>query len=88
MLSGLSSQQSLTSMTVNGSILKDDKLAEAIGESFYRVSSDITSLNYQSIPVTSVPDSYTIFAEAVEVLLSRVKERIRTLAQTKFRIGF
>ena len=36
MLSGLSSQQSLTSMTVNGSILRDDKLAEAIGESFYR----------------------------------------------------
>ena len=67
MLSGLSSQQSLTSMTVNGSILRDDKLAEAIGESFYRVSSDVTPLNYQPIPVTSVPDSYTIFPEAVEV---------------------
>ena len=44
MLSGLSRQQSMTSMTVNGSILKDDKLAEAIGESFYRVSSDIIPL--------------------------------------------
>ena len=70
MLSGLSSQQPLTSMTVNGSILKDEKLAEAIGESFYRVSSDITPLNFQLIPVTSVPGSYTIFPEAVEVLLS------------------
>ena len=78
MLSGLSSQQSLTSMTVNGSILRDDKLAEAIGESFYRVSSDITPLNYQPIPVTSVPGSYTIFPEVVEVLLSRVKERKAT----------
>ena len=78
MLSGLSSQQSLTSMTVNGSILRDDKLTEAIGESFYRVSSDIAPLNYQPIPVTSVPDSYTIFPEAVEVLLSRVKERKAT----------
>ena len=87
MLSGLSSQQSLTSMTVNGSILRDDKLAEAIGESFYRVSSDITPLNYQPIPVTSVSDSYTIFPEAVEALLSRVKERKAT-GLTKFRIGF
>ena len=54
MLSGLSSQQSLTSMTVNGSILRDDKLAEAIGESFYRVSSDITPLNpfqLQAFPI-------------------------------------
>ena len=73
MLSGLSSQQSLTSMPVNGSVLKDEKLAEAIGESFYRVSSDIIPLNFQPIPVTSVEDSYTIFPEAVEVLLSRVK---------------
>ena len=78
MLSGLSSQQSLTGMPVNGAILKDEKLAEAIGESFYRVSSDITPLNFQPMPVTSVPDSYTIFPEAVEAQLSRVKERKAT----------
>ena len=55
-------------------ILKDEKLAEAIGESFYRMSSDITPLNFQPIQVTSVPDSYTIFPEAVEAQLSRGQE--------------
>ena len=74
MLSGLSSQQPLTSMLVNGSILKDEQLAEAIGECFYRVSSDITPLNFQPISVISVPDSYMISLAAVEVQLSRIKE--------------
>ena len=59
MLSGLSSQQPLMSMPMNGSILKDEKLAEAIGESFYHVSSDITPLDFQPIPVTC-----TIFPES------------------------
>ncbi len=79
MLSGLSNQQAPTSMLVNGSVLENEQLAEAIGETFYRVSSDMTPLQFQPIPLTNVPDLYTISPEAVEVLqLSRIKVRKAT----------
>ena len=78
MLSGLSSWQRLRSMLVNGSIMKDEQLAEAIGECFYRISSGITSLNFQPIPAISLPDSYMISPLVVEVQLFRNKERKAT----------
>ena len=37
MLSGLSNQQAPTSTLVNGSVLENEQLAEAIGVTFYRV---------------------------------------------------
>ena len=46
----------------------------AIAECFHRVSSDITPLNFQPIPVISVPDSYMILPVPVEVQLFRIKE--------------
>ena len=75
MLSGLSSWQRLRSMLANGSIMKDEQLTEAIGECFYRLSSGITSLNFQPIPAISLPDSYMISPLVVEVQLFRNKER-------------
>ena len=78
MLSGLSKQQPPMSMLVNGSVLKDKQLAEAISDSFYRVSSDIPTLHFQPIPVTCIPDLYIISPEAVEARLSCIKERKAT----------
>jgi hypothetical protein len=66
------------SMLVNGSVLKDKQLAEAISDSFYRVSSDIPPLHFQPIPVTCIPDLYIISPEAVEARLSCIKERKAT----------
>ena len=78
MLSGLSKQQPPMSMLVNGSVLKDKQLAEAISDSFYRVSSDIPTLHFQPIPVTCIPDLYIISPEAVEARLSCINERKAT----------
>ena len=61
------------SMLVNGSVLKDKQLAEAISDSFYRVSSDIPPLHLQPIPVTCIPDLYIISPEAVEARLSCIR---------------
>ncbi len=76
-------------------ICENKQLAEAIAETFYRVSSDMTPLQFQPNPLTNVPDLYTIPPEAVDVQLSRIKVRKATgprrnseLASEKFRRQF
>ena len=75
LLSGLSNSPPLTSITVNGSVLKDIDLAEAINESFSSVAEDIPQLNFTPIPITDIPDKYTITQEAVELALAVIQER-------------
>ena len=60
---------------MNGSVLKDIDLAEAINESFSSVAEDIPQLNFTPIPITDIPDKYTITQEAVELALAVIQER-------------
>ena len=75
LLYGLSNPLPLTSITVNGTVLKDIDLAEAINESFSSVAEDIPQLNFTPIPITDIPDEYTITLEAVELALAAIQER-------------
>ena len=75
LLSGLSKPPPLSSIKVNGSVLQDKALAEAINESFSEVADDIPRLDFTPIPVLHVPDEYIISPEAVESSLSLIQER-------------
>ena len=75
LLSGLSKPPPLSSITVNGSVLRDKTLAEAINESFSKVADDIPRLDFTPTPVSHVPDEYIISPEAVESSLSSIQER-------------
>ena len=75
LLSGLSKPATLTNITVNGTILKDTDLANAINESFCNVASDITPLEFTPIPVTQIPDEYSISPDEVERSLTTIQER-------------
>ena len=73
--SGLSKPATLTNITVNGTILRDTDLANAINESFCNVASDITPLEFTAIPVTQIPGKYSISPDEVERSLSTIQER-------------
>ena len=60
---------------MNGTILRDTDLANAINESFCNVASDITPLEFTPIPVTQIPDEYWISPDEVERSLSTIQER-------------
>ena len=75
LLSGLSNPLPLTSITVSGTVLKNVDLAEAINESFSSVAENIPQLNFTPIPITDIPDEYTINQEAVEFDLAAIQER-------------
>ena len=75
LLSGLSKPPPLSSIKVNGSVLWDKALAEAINESFSEVADDIPRLDFTPIPVLHVPDEYIISPEAVESSLSLIQGR-------------
>lgn len=59
-------------MLVDGSVVQDHQLAEAIGKSFHQVSNDILPLTFQQILVASVSDKYLICSEEVEARSLRV----------------
>ena len=65
----------LTNITVNGTILRDTDLANAINESFCYVASDITPLEFTPILVTQISDKYSISPDEVERSLSTIQER-------------
>ena len=65
----------LTNITVNGTILRDTDLVNAINESFCYVASDITPLEFTPILVTQIPDKYSISPDEVERSLSTIQER-------------
>ena len=75
LLSGLSNPPPLTSLAVNGTVLKDFDLAVAINESFCSVAADIPQLNFTPIPVSNIPDEYIITRDAVELALVAVQDR-------------
>ena len=75
LLSGLSKPATLTNITANGTILSDTDLANAINESFCNVASDITPLEFTPIPVTQIPDQYSISPDEAERSLSTIQER-------------
>ena len=75
LLSGLSKPSTLKSMIVNGAVLKDADLVEAINESLGRVADDIPPLKFTPIPVSHIPDKYIISPEAIECSLSGLQER-------------
>ena len=75
LLSGLSNPPPLTSLAVNGTVLKDFDLAVAINESCCSVAADIPQLNFTPIPVSSIPDEYIITRDAVELALVAVQDR-------------
>ena len=58
-----------------GSVLKYIDLAEAINESFSSVVEDIPQLNFTPIPITDIPDEYTITQEAVELAFAVIQKR-------------
>ena len=70
--SGLSKPANLTNITVNGTILRDTALANAIKESFCNVASDITPLEFTPILVTQISDEYSISPDEVERSLSTI----------------
>ena len=74
-LSGLSNPLPLTSIAVNGTVLKNVDLAEVINESFSSVAEDIPQLNFTPIPITDIPDDYTITLESVELASAAIQER-------------
>ena len=74
-MSGLSNPPPLTSLALNGTVLKDFDLAVAINESFCSVAADIPQLNFTSIPVSNIPDEYIITRDAVELALVAVQDR-------------
>ena len=51
---------------MKGTILRDTDLANAINKSFCNVASDITPLEFTSIPVTQIPDKYSISPDEVK----------------------
>ena len=75
LLSGLSNPSTLKSITVNGAVLKNADLVEAINESLGRVAEDIPPLKFTPIPVSDIPDKYIISPEAIECSLSGLQER-------------
>ena len=66
LLSGLSKPTTLTNITMKGTILRDTDLANAINKSFCNVASDITPLEFTPIPVTQIPDKYSISPDEVK----------------------
>ena len=44
---------------MNGTLLRDTDLFNAINDSFSNVDSDITPLEFTPIPVTHIPDEYS-----------------------------
>jgi hypothetical protein len=74
-LSGLSKPAPLSSITANGSVLRDNDLVEAINDTFSKVANDIPPLRCTPIPVNAVPNEHIITLEAVELSLSSIKER-------------
>ena len=75
LLSGLSNPSTLKSIIVNGAVLNDADLVEAINESLGRVAEDIPPLKFTPIPVSDIPDKYIISPEAIECSLSGLQER-------------
>jgi hypothetical protein len=75
LLSGLSNPSTLKSITVNGAVLNDADLVEAINGSLGRVAEDIPPLKFTPIPVSDIPDKYIISPEAIECSLSGLQER-------------
>jgi hypothetical protein len=75
LLSGLSNPPPLTSLAVNGTVLKDFDLAVTINESFCSVAADIPQLNITPIPVSNIPYEYIITRDAVELALVAVQDR-------------
>ena len=75
LLLGLSRPATSFNITVNGSVLRDSVLASAINDSFSNVVSVITPLEFTLIPLTQIPDKYSISPEEVERSLSAIQER-------------
>ena len=74
-MSVLSKPTPLTSITVDGLVLKDADLAEAINESFSKVTNSISPLSFTPTPITYTPDKYIICPESVERALLSIQER-------------
>ena len=75
LLSGLSKPATLTNITVNETIVRDTDLANAINESFCNVASDITPSEFTPIPVTQIPEEYSVSPDEIERSLSTIQER-------------
>jgi hypothetical protein len=74
LLSGLSNPSTLKSITVNGAVLKNADLVEAINESLGRVAEDIPPLKFTPILVSDIPDKHIISPEAIECSLPGLQE--------------
>ena len=75
LMSGLSKPAPLWCISIDGSFLGDNHLAEAVIDSFSNVASDIPPLEFAPIPVHFTPDEYIISPEAAERSLLTIKER-------------
>ena len=62
LMSGLSKPAPLSCIGIDGSFFRDTDLAKAINDSFSNVASDISRLEFASIPVHYTPDEYTGFS--------------------------
>ena len=72
-MSGFAKPAAFSSMSLNGSLLKGTDLAEAINNSFCNIADEIPPLTYIPVPVSQVPEEYTITPEEVEKALRSIK---------------
>jgi hypothetical protein len=72
-MSGFAKPAAFSSMSLNGSLLKGTDLAVAINNSFCNIADEIPPLTYIPVPVTRVPEEYTITPEEVEKALRSIK---------------
>ena len=75
LLSGLSKPSSLTSVIVDGEVLKDSDLAEALNDYFSNVASDIQPLDFTPFLISQPSDEYVISPESVERALLSIQVR-------------
>ena len=71
-LSGLSKSEPLSSNFHNGEFKRGSELADLIAESFCHVSNSLPPLQFNKLPISSVPDEYIISPRQVEIELENI----------------
>ena len=71
-ISGLSKSEPLSSIFHNGEFKRGSELADLIAESFCNVSNSLPPLQFNKLPISSVPDEYIISPRQVEIELENI----------------
>ena len=66
LLAGLPKSKPLTKLSHNGQVLRGQELVNHMCECFCTATNDIPPLNFNQLPVSSIPDKYIISPEQVE----------------------